>query len=216
MRRSDTRNANRIRGRNGIRCIAVSSPGQASGGRVRRRRRVGLRFPEVREVAGRSRRVRSAIVCSQRGECAAISTMMAFTETPQVGRLRQRVHDRAVVPERAVTAAFEMRPEVIALDAVAASKMPGVVGACRPLPPDAQNRGRSGAARQVASPFARARAVWLLVRIGAGGDDLWRPVRHSGGVSHPGFLPALVLDRIVQAERRSPRSRSRRARVRWR
>src|SRR5918994_705871 len=127
---NDTRTANTIRGRIGIRRMAVSSPGQATLAAACVRDAVWV-F-QVPVPSGKSRGTHSRRALCHRllqqgeGESDLLDQGVQLLFFRPCG-FSQRTDDSTVVPERPIAAAFEMRPEIVSMDAVIAEYVPYVV-----------------------------------------------------------------------------------------
>jgi hypothetical protein len=127
---NDTRTANTIRGRIGIRRMAVSSPGQAT--LAAAWVRDAAKFFQVPLQLDRFRGTQlQGPLCHrllQHGE-AVTNLLNEGIQLLLFGcrRLIQRVDHSTVVPDRPIAAAFEMRPEIVSVDAVAAEYISHVV-----------------------------------------------------------------------------------------
>src|SRR5829696_1581190 len=120
---NDTRTANTIRGRIGIRRMAVSSPGQAT--LAAAWVRDAAKFFQVPLQLDRFRGTQlQGLLCHrllQHGE-AVTNLLNEGIQLLLLGcrRLIQRVDHSTVVPDRPVAAALEMPPEIVSEDAVIA------------------------------------------------------------------------------------------------
>src|SRR5829696_6219023 len=127
---NDTRTANTIRGRIGIRRMAVSSPGQATMAAAC----VGdaawvfqVPVPSGKLRGTHSRRALCHRLLQQgEGDTDLLDQGVQLVLFGLCG-FTQRPDDSAVVPERPIAATFEMRPEIVSVDAVIAEYVPCVV-----------------------------------------------------------------------------------------
>src|SRR5215216_48269 len=116
---SDTRTANTIRGRNGFRRMAVSSPGQASlaaacVGDAARLFQVPWQLDAIRRTHGHRMLRHRLLQHRERGTNLLNQGIQQLFFGPR--GCSERVDDSTVIPERPVAAAFEMRPEFVSVD----------------------------------------------------------------------------------------------------